>query len=127
VDEWKLLHVDGYGDVRSPVLFEVAPNVRQGPPGVLYDSETEPGDDRGKRDPESDQDFRNQGSLLSPSSTEAPPGGRSASLSKCRDVPGFGTSRGQVLRTCTRHLFNGRLGRTGRVRRKGLRTVEIPR
>ena len=113
--------------MRSPVLFDVAPDVRQGPPGVLRDAETEPAEDRGKRDSESDQDFRNQGSLLSPSSTEALPEGRSASLSKCPDVPGFGTSRGQVLRTGTRHLFNGRLGRTGRVRRKGRRTVEIPR
>jgi hypothetical protein len=73
VDEWKLLHVDGYGDVRFPVLFEVAPDVRQGPPGVLRDSETEPGEDRGERYPESDQDFRNQDSLLSLSSAEAPP------------------------------------------------------
>jgi hypothetical protein len=105
--------------MRFPVLFEVAPDVRQSPPGVLHDSQTEPGEDRGKRNPESDQDFRNQGSLLSPSSAEAPPGGRSASLSKCPDVPGFGTR--------PTHLFNGRLGRTGRVRRRGRRKVEIPR
>src|SRR6266536_74970 len=62
VEEWKLLHANGDGDARSPVLFERVPDVRQGPPCVLRDSETETGEDRGQRDSETDHDFRSQNS-----------------------------------------------------------------